>query len=117
VSTILTQLDGRTVIFEPYAVVLAEEPEGIGALWKQRLRWGRGNIQVTKRFSHLWFRPWNHRRLGSFSFGIIWFSVLLLPVTMVLSSIGLIGLYFLGSDLAGAARVWDKAEKVGRVMA
>jgi hypothetical protein len=42
---------------------------------------------------------------------------LLLPVTMVLSSIGLIGLYFLGSDLAGAARVWDKAEKVGRVMA
>lgn len=102
VSTILTQLGGRTVIFEPYAVVLAEEPEGIGALWKQRLRWGRGNIQVTKRFSHLWFRPWNHRRLGSFSFGVIWFSVLLLPVTMVLSSIGLIGLYFLGSDLAGA---------------
>ena len=43
VSTILTQLNGRRVIFEPYAVVLAEEPEGIGALWKQRLRWGRGN--------------------------------------------------------------------------
>ncbi len=102
VSTILTQLGGRRVIFEPYAVVLAEEPEGIGALWKQRLRWGRGNIQVTKRFSHLWFRPWNHRGLGSFSFGLIWFSVLLLPVTMLLSSIGLIGLYLLGSDLAGA---------------
>ena len=42
VSTILTQLNGRRVIFEPYAVVLAEEPEDIGALWKQRLRWGRG---------------------------------------------------------------------------
>ena len=51
VSTILTQLNGRRVIFEPYAVVLAEEPESIGALWKQRLRWGRGNVQVTRRFS------------------------------------------------------------------
>ena len=103
VSTILTQLNGRRVIFEPYAVVLAEEPEDIGALWKQRLRWGRGNVQVTKRFAGLWFRPWKHRRLGGFSFGLIWFSVLLLPLTMVLSSIGLIGLFLLGSDLAADA--------------
>ncbi len=100
VSTILTQLNGRRVVFEPYAVVLAEEPESIGALWKQRLRWGRGNVQVTRRFSGLWFRPWKHRRLGGFSFGMIWFSVFLLPVAMVLSSTGLIGLYFLDSDLA-----------------
>ena len=103
VSTILTQLNGRRVVFEPYAIVLAEEPEGIGALWKQRLRWGRGNLQVTKRFSGLWFRPWKHRRLGGFSFGIIWFSVLLLPITMILSSFGLIGLFLLGSDLAETA--------------
>jgi cellulose synthase/poly-beta-1,6-N-acetylglucosamine synthase-like glycosyltransferase len=100
ISTLLTQLNGRRVVFEPYAVVLAEEPEGIGALWKQRLRWGRGNVQVSRRFKHLWFRPWKHRGLGGFSFGIIWFSVLLLPVTMILSSIGLIGLFLLGSDLA-----------------
>ena len=95
-------------MFEPYAVVLAEEPEGIGALWKQRLRWGRGNVQVTRRFAGLWFRPWKHRGLGGFSFGIIWFSVLLLPVAMLLSSIGLIGLFFLGSDLAAAVfrEVW-----------
>lgn len=108
VSTILTQLNGRRVVFEPYAVVLAEEPEGIGALWKQRLRWGRGNVQVTRRFAHLWFRPWKHRGLGGFSFGIIWFSVLLLPIAMLLSSIGLIGLFFLGSDLAAAVfrEVW-----------
>jgi cellulose synthase/poly-beta-1,6-N-acetylglucosamine synthase-like glycosyltransferase len=102
VSTILTQLNGRQVVFEPYAVVLAEEPESIGALWKQRLRWGRGNVQVTRRFAGLWFRPWKHRGLGGFSFGMIWFSVLLLPVAMVLSSVGLIGLYFLDVDLAKA---------------
>lgn len=108
VSTILTQLNGRRVVFEPYAVVLAEEPESIGALWKQRLRWGRGNVQVSRRFATLWFRPWKHRRLGGFSFGIIWFSVLLLPIAMLLSSIGLIGLFFLGSDLAAAVfrEVW-----------
>ncbi|MET0862980.1 MAG: glycosyltransferase family 2 protein, partial [Nakamurella sp.] len=108
VSTILTQLNGRRVVFEPYAVVLAEEPEGIEALWKQRLRWGRGNVQVTRRFAGLWFRPWKHRGLGGFSFGIIWFSVLLLPVAMLLSSIGLIGLFFLGSELAAMVfrEVW-----------
>jgi cellulose synthase/poly-beta-1,6-N-acetylglucosamine synthase-like glycosyltransferase len=100
VSTILTQLNGKRVVFEPYAVTLAEEPESIGALWKQRLRWGRGNVQVTRRFAGLWFRPSKHRGLGGFSFGIIWFSVFLLPVAMVLSSVGLIGLYFLDSDLA-----------------
>lgn len=100
VSTIVTQLNGRRVVFEPYAVVLAEEPESIAALWKQRLRWGRGNVQVTRRFSGLWFRPWKHRGLGGFSFGIIWFSVFLLPVAMVASSVGLIGLYFLDSDMA-----------------
>ncbi len=105
VTTITTQLQGRRVVFEPYAVVLAEEPESVGALWKQRLRWGRGNVQVTKRFSHLWFHPWKHRQLGGVSFGLIWFSVLLLPVTMILSSAALVGLYFLDSEMA--ARVFQ----------
>ena len=54
--TTITQLNGRRVVFEPYAVVLAEEPEGIGALWKQRVRWGRGNLQITGAFRRLWFR-------------------------------------------------------------
>lgn len=108
VSTFLTQLNGRRVVFEPYAVVLAEEPEAVGALWKQRLRWARGNVQVTRRFRHLWFRPWKHRLLGGFSFGLIWFSVFLLPVCMLLSSVGLIGLWLLGSGLAARlfALVW-----------
>ena len=29
----------------------------IAALWKQRLRWARGNVQVTRRYRKLWFRP------------------------------------------------------------
>jgi cellulose synthase/poly-beta-1,6-N-acetylglucosamine synthase-like glycosyltransferase len=106
VSTLLTQLQGRRVVFEPYAVVLAEEPDAVNALWKQRLRWARGNVQVTRRFKGIWFRPWRHRQLGGVSFGLIWFSVLLLPMTMVAASTGLVGLYLLNEDLA--AKVFDR---------
>ena len=56
-TTFKTQLAGRRVVFEPHAVVWAEEPGSIDSLWKQRLRWARGNVQVTKQFKHLWFRP------------------------------------------------------------
>lgn len=100
ITTFETQLRGRKVVFEPYALVLAEEPRGIDALWKQRLRWARGNVQVSSRYRRLWFRPSRGHRLGSISFGTFWFSVLLLPVFMVLSSFGLLGLFFLQSELA-----------------
>ena len=47
-TTFLTQLGGRRVVFEPAAVVLAEEPDTVTALWKQRVRWARGNVQITR---------------------------------------------------------------------
>jgi len=50
VTTFKTQLAGRTVVFEPHAVVLAEEPQAVAALWKQRLRWGRGNVHITRMY-------------------------------------------------------------------
>ncbi|WP_258067859.1 glycosyltransferase family 2 protein [Pseudoclavibacter sp. RFBB5] len=100
VTTFETQLSGRKVVFEPHAVVLAEEPRHVGDLWKQRLRWARGNVQLTKRYSHLWFRPSREHKLGTVSFGLFWFSVFLLPVLMLLSSVGLIGLYLMDSPLA-----------------
>jgi cellulose synthase/poly-beta-1,6-N-acetylglucosamine synthase-like glycosyltransferase len=56
-TTFQTQLNGRRVVFEPHAIVWAEEPGSIIGLWKQRLRWARGNVQVTKRYRKLWFRP------------------------------------------------------------
>ncbi|SDP37059.1 Glycosyltransferase, catalytic subunit of cellulose synthase and poly-beta-1,6-N-acetylglucosamine synthase [Nakamurella panacisegetis] len=100
ISTIETQLRGRKVVFEPHAEVLAEEPGSIDALWKQRLRWARGNVQVTRRYSNLWFRPWRHRQLGGFSFGLFWFTTLLLPLLMIGASVGLLGLYVVDSSLA-----------------
>jgi len=107
-TTFLTQLGGRRVVFEPAAVVLAEEPDSVVALWKQRVRWARGNVQITRRFSGVWFRrPFSTRgaghRLSSLTFGGIWFSIYLLPVAMTLAAAGLVGLYFVDPDAARTA--------------
>jgi cellulose synthase/poly-beta-1,6-N-acetylglucosamine synthase-like glycosyltransferase len=99
ISTFETQLRGRRVVFEPHAIVWAEEPGSIGALWKQRLRWARGNVQVTRRYRRVWFRPRGFRRprvhrLGSASFGLFWFCLFLQPVFLITSSAALITLYY-----------------------
>jgi cellulose synthase/poly-beta-1,6-N-acetylglucosamine synthase-like glycosyltransferase len=99
ISTFETQLRGRRVVFEPHAVVWAEEPGSIVALWKQRLRWARGNVQVTRRYRRVWFRPRGFRhprvhRLGSASFGLFWFCLFLQPVFLITSSAALITLYY-----------------------
>ena len=93
-TTFETQLAGHRVVFEPHATVWAEEPDNINGLWKQRLRWARGNVQVTIRYRHLWFRPHRGHRLGSISFGISWFCLFLQPIFMIGSSVSLIILYF-----------------------
>lgn len=93
-TTFKTQLAGNRVVFEPHATVWAEEPDNIGGLWKQRLRWARGNVQVTKQYRRLWFRPHRGHRLGSASFGIFWFCLFLQPLFMITSSISLLTLYF-----------------------
>lgn len=103
VTTFRTQIEGRTVIFEPHATVWAEEPGSIVGLWKQRLRWARGNVQVTRMFKHLWFRHQRGNRLGSISFGLLWFCLLLLPPIMVLASASLVTLYFIDFQLAWTA--------------
>ena len=69
-TTFATQLNGKRVVFDGNAVVWAEEPDTIDGLWKQRLRWARGNVQVTSRFRHLWFRRSKHHGLGGFVFGM-----------------------------------------------
>ena len=42
-------------------------------------------------------------RLGSLSFGAIWFSVFLLPVTLLLASAALVALYFVDNQLSHTA--------------
>jgi cellulose synthase/poly-beta-1,6-N-acetylglucosamine synthase-like glycosyltransferase len=104
-TTFKVQLAGKRVVFDPTAVVWAEEPRDIAGLWKQRLRWGRGNLQITRAFRHVWFRRRNGR-LGGASFAAIWFSTTMMPVFMILSSIGLLGLFAVDRHLSGHAFRW-----------
>lgn len=99
-TTFESQLAGRKMVFEPHAVVLAEEPRSVDALWKQRLRWARGNVQLTSIYRKLWFRPSRAHKLGSVPFGVAWFSILLLPAFLLLSSAALFALLLLHSEVA-----------------
>jgi len=99
-TTFRTQLRGRRALFEPNAVVYAEEPDSLVGLWKQRVRWGRGNVQITSVFRHLWAnREW-HTSMGSASMALLWFSIFLMPLFQIAASAALIGLYFISADTA-----------------
>jgi cellulose synthase/poly-beta-1,6-N-acetylglucosamine synthase-like glycosyltransferase len=93
-TTFRTQLAGHRAVFEPHATVWAEEPGSVSGLWKQRLRWARGNVQVTRQYGWLWFRRQPDSRLGGVSFGILWFCLFLQPLFMITSSVSLVVLYF-----------------------
>jgi cellulose synthase/poly-beta-1,6-N-acetylglucosamine synthase-like glycosyltransferase len=99
-TTLNIQLAGWRVIFEPHAIVWAEEPRTIDGLWKQRARWARGNVQVTLRYRRIWGRRWRVGRLGGLGFGLIWFTVFLMPAFMVSSSIALIVLFLHDRDFS-----------------
>ncbi len=94
VTTFRIQLAGYDVRFEGNAVVWAEEPRTIAALWKQRVRWARGNTQVTWRFRGVWLHRLRVGPLGGPTFAAIWASVVLMPVFMGVATIGLVTLFF-----------------------
>jgi cellulose synthase/poly-beta-1,6-N-acetylglucosamine synthase-like glycosyltransferase len=106
VTTFLTQLDGRRVIFDGNATCLAEEPGAIAGLWKQRLRWSRGNVQVSIRFRRVFFRRSRQHHLGGPWFSTMWLTTLLMPALMVLSSTALVTLWFLAPARAHSAFRW-----------
>jgi|GEM_PF-161111 len=102
VTTFRTQLSGKRVVFDGNAVVWAEEPGDLVGLWKQRLRWARGNVQISLQFAHMWLHGEAHRQLGGPLFAFFWFSVLLMPVFMIGATTGLVGLH-----LTGPERAWE----------
>ncbi len=98
VTTLLTQIRGRRVVFDPHAECLAEEPASVVGLWKQRLRWSRGNLQVTRRFHSLFFRRHEGNHLGNPWFGVQWYATLLLPAFMVLAAAALVLMWLYDAD-------------------
>lgn len=99
-TTFKTQLGGRRAIFDGNAIVWAEEPDSLTGVWKQRLRWARGNIQVTKAFKSLWLNRVQHKQLGSFTFSFLWFSIMMMPFFMIGASVGLCALFFVDFKLS-----------------
>ncbi|MCK2035953.1 glycosyltransferase family 2 protein [Microbacterium sp. SSW1-49] len=99
-TTFESQIKGRRMVFEPHAVVYAEEPRTVDSLWKQRLRWARGNVQLTSIYRKLWFRPSREHNLGSIPFGLAWFTILLLPAFMILAAAAMLTLLILHSEIA-----------------
>jgi cellulose synthase/poly-beta-1,6-N-acetylglucosamine synthase-like glycosyltransferase len=99
-TTFLTQLNHKSAIYEGHSVVDANEPDDLLALWKQRFRWGRGNVQITRAFKDVWFQRKNTSGLGGIFFGLTWFSTLFMPITMITTSISLIILYFINAGLS-----------------
>ncbi|MEM9598908.1 MAG: glycosyltransferase [Acidobacteriota bacterium] len=99
-TTFRVQLAGRRVVFDGNATVWAEEPASIDGVWKQRLRWARGNVQVTSAFRHIWLRGRRYAGLGAITFSLLWFTILLMPAFMIGASVGLVSLYFVDSALS-----------------
>jgi cellulose synthase/poly-beta-1,6-N-acetylglucosamine synthase-like glycosyltransferase len=108
VTTFLTQIDGRRVIFDGNAHCYAEEPSDVVGLWKQRLRWSRGNVQVARRFKNVFFRPSRRHSLGGLWIGLMWWATLLLPALMVCSCVALVVLWSFNKDHAHVVftRLW-----------
>lgn len=99
-TTFRTQLSGRQALFDPNAVVYAEEPDSLVGLWKQRIRWSRGNVQITQVFRKLWLNRGRHAGLGSWSMAFVWFSIFLMPLFQISASLSLVLLLFLDQSLA-----------------
>jgi cellulose synthase/poly-beta-1,6-N-acetylglucosamine synthase-like glycosyltransferase len=103
-TTFKTEMLHRRAVFDGRATVWAEEPDTVEGLWRQRLRWARGNVQLSIAFSHVWFRVGRYGGLGSPLFGLIWFSTVLMPLLMILAMAGQVSLFFL--DAVWAWRIF-----------
>lgn len=63
------------VRYEPRAVCWIRVPETIKGLWRQRLRWSQGGVEVLRKHRDIWL-DWKQRRLWpvyvEYVFSIVW---------------------------------------------
>ena len=90
---------GWDVEFAPHALVLAEVPSTLSALWKQRVRWQRGLIQTARIHRSRLTSPW--RRPIDAYLPINLFSLLVAPAFQVATLAG-----WAVAALCGAAPNW-----------
>ena len=79
---------GKKIHYDTSVKVISSEPLKLRDLWNQRVRWARGNLQVT----------WKHRkRIGRPKYGLsatvfypFWLAYIILPIAFLLSAGGII---------------------------
>lgn len=78
------------VQFEPHALCWILMPETLAGLWKQRLRWAMGGIQVISKYAHT-VRTWRMRRMwliyAEYMISVFWAYAM--AFVLLLWSIGL----------------------------
>jgi cellulose synthase/poly-beta-1,6-N-acetylglucosamine synthase-like glycosyltransferase len=82
----------KEIHFDASIKVIADEPTALISLWNQRLRWARGNLEVT----------WKHRdKVGKSRYGRtatfgypFWIASLILPFAFILSNSATLAAYF-----------------------
>ena len=72
---------GKVVQASSAAVVYTEAPETLRGLWKQRLRWYRGNIQTLLKHKDAFINP-RFGALYSLGFPYIIISMIFIPISM-----------------------------------
>jgi biofilm PGA synthesis N-glycosyltransferase PgaC len=76
--------------FEPRALCWILMPETLRGLWKQRLRWAMGGIQVIQKFSYV-LRTWRLRRMVAvyFEYAVSVFWAYAMALVMLIWFVGL----------------------------
>jgi len=75
------QMDRWDVRYEPRAICWILMPETLKGLWRQRLRWAQGGVEVALRYGAALLRSRRHRRmwvtLMEFTASVVWSYVML----------------------------------------
>jgi cellulose synthase/poly-beta-1,6-N-acetylglucosamine synthase-like glycosyltransferase len=93
---VITEAKGK-IHFDKSIKVIADEPATLLSLWNQRVRWARGNIEVTLKNKNKVLKP-KYGRALSWVYPF-WLSPLILPFAFTLSAVALVLAFIFGIPL------------------
>lgn len=102
---------GRRIAFAPHALLYAESPSTPRALWRQRVRWARGLLQVTRLHWRMIGRP----RYGMFGPFLLYNTLtqIVVPFLQVLGIFLIAGLALAGWGPVTSVGLWQLVIFVG----
>lgn len=106
------QLRGWDVRFEPRALAWILMPETLGGLWKQRLRWAMGGLQIIGKYKCI-FRDWRTYPIWPLFFEHILSVLWACSVTAVLIAYGFEMMASLYQFVSGALEALDTSDITG----